>query len=50
MYVVTFRDIIISYKKMEDYDTLWFLEMDHTVKQKKGINKYDHWSERTLLK
>ena len=48
---VTLQDIIIRYKKMEGYDTLWLPGMDHAaiateakvVKRlkDKNINKYD---------
>ena len=49
---VTLQDIIIRYKKMDGYDTLWLPGMDHAaiateakvVKRlkEKGINKYEH--------
>ena len=53
---VTLQDIIIRYKKMEGYDTLWLPGMDHAaiateakvVKRLKdnGINKYDYGREK----
>ncbi len=52
---VTLQDIIIRYKKMEGYDTLWLPGMDHAaiateakvVKRLKdqGINKYEYGRE-----
>ena len=55
---VTLQDIIIRYKKMEGYDTLWLPGMDHAaiateakvVKRlkDKGINKYNYGRERFL--
>ena len=55
---VTLQDIIIRYKKMEGYDTLWLPGMDHAaiateakvVKRLKdnGINKYDYGREKFL--
>ena len=55
---VTLQDIIIRYKKMEGYDTLWLPGMDHAaiateakvVKRlkDKGINKYEHGREKFL--
>lgn len=55
---VTLQDIIIRYKKMEDYDTLWLPGMDHAaiateakvVKRLKdnGINKYEYGREKFL--
>ena len=55
---VTLQDIIIRYKKMEGYDTLWLPGMDHAaiateakvVKRlkDKGINKYEYGREKFL--
>lgn len=55
---VTLQDIIIRYKKMEGYDTLWLPGMDHAaiateakvVKRLKdnGINKYEYGREKFL--
>ena len=55
---VTLQDIIIRYKKMEAYDTLWLPGMDHAaiateakvVKRlkDKGINKYEYGREKFL--
>ncbi|MBR4262230.1 MAG: valine--tRNA ligase [Bacilli bacterium] len=55
---VTLQDIIIRYKKMEGYDTLWLPGMDHAaiateakVVQRlkdKGINKYEYGREKFL--
>ena len=55
---VTLQDIIIRYKKMEGYDTLWLPGMDHAaiateakvVKKLKdeGINKYEYGREKFL--
>ena len=55
---VTLQDIIIRYKKMEGYDTLWLPGMDHAaiateakvVKRLKdsGINKYEYGRENFL--
>ena len=55
---VTLQDIIIRYKKMEGYDTLWLPGMDHAaiateakvVKRLKdnGINKYEYGRDRFL--
>ena len=55
---VTLQDIIIRYKKMEGYDTLWLPGMDHAaiateakvvkrLKDKK-INKYEYGREKFL--
>ena len=54
----TLQDIIIRYKKMEGYDTLWLPGMDHAaiateakvVKRlkDKGINKYEYGREKFL--
>ena len=56
---VTLQDIIIRYKKMEGYDTLWLPGMDHAaiateakvVKrlQDKGINKYEYGRDKFVL-
>lgn len=53
---VTLQDIIIRYKKMQGYDTLWLPGMDHAaiateakvVKRlkDKGINKYEYGREK----
>ena len=55
---VTLQDIIIRYKKMEGYNTLWLPGMDHAaiateakvVKRLKeqGINKYEYGREKFL--
>lgn len=55
---VTLQDIIIRYKKMNGYDTLWLPGMDHAaiateakvVKRLKdnGINKYEYGREKFL--
>ena len=55
---VTLQDIIIRYKKMEGYDTLWLPGMDHAaiateakvVKRLKdnGINKYEYGREKFI--
>ncbi|MBR1377192.1 MAG: valine--tRNA ligase [Bacilli bacterium] len=55
---VTLQDIIIRYKKMEGYDTLWLPGMDHAaiateakvVKRlkDKGIDKYEYGREKFL--
>ena len=55
---VTLQDIIIRFKKMEGYDTLWLPGMDHAaiateakvVKRLKdnGINKYEYGRENFL--
>ena len=55
---VTLQDIIIRFKKMEGYDTLWLPGMDHAaiateakvVKKLKdqGINKYEYGREKFL--
>ena len=55
---VALQDIIIRYKKMEGYDTLWLPGMDHAaiateakvVKRlkDKGINKYEYGREKFL--
>ena len=55
---VALQDIIIRYKKMEGYDTLWLPGMDHAaiateakvVKRlkDKGINKYEYGRERFI--
>ena len=55
---VTLQDIIMRYKKMEGYDTLWLPGMDHAaiateekfVKRLKdnGINKYEYGREKFL--
>ena len=55
---VALQDIIIRYKKMEGYDTLWLPGMDHAaiateakvVKKLKdqGINKYEYGREKFL--
>ena len=55
---VTLQDIIIRYKKMEGYDTLWLPGMDHAaiateakvVKRlkDKGINKYEYGRDKFL--
>lgn len=55
---VTLQDIIIRYKKMEGFDTLWLPGMDHAaiateakvVKKLKdeGINKYEYGREKFL--
>ena len=55
---VTLQDILIRYKKMEGYDTLWLPGMDHAaiateakvVKRLKdqGINKYEYGREKFL--
>ena len=55
---VTIQDIIIRYKKMEGYDTLWIPGMDHAAiateakvverLKEKGINKYDYGREKFL--
>ncbi len=55
---VTLQDIIIRYKKMEGYDTLWLPGMDHAaiateakvVQRLKdnGINKYEYGREKFL--
>ena len=55
---VALQDIIIRYKKMEGYDTLWLPGMDHAaiateakvVKRLKdnGINKYEYGREKFL--
>ena len=55
---VTLQDIVIRYKKMEGYDTLWLPGMDHAaiateakvVKRlkDKGINKYEYGREKFL--
>ncbi len=55
---VTLQDIIIRYKKMEGYDTLWLPGMDHAaiateakvVKRLKenNINKYEYGREKFL--
>ena len=55
---VTLQDIIIRYKKMEGYDTLWLPGMDHAaiateakvVKRLKdrGIDKYEYGREKFL--
>lgn len=55
---VALQDIIIRYKKMEGYDTLWLPGMDHAaiateakvVKKlkDKGINKYEYGREKFL--
>ncbi len=55
---VTLQDIMIRYKKMEGYDTLWLPGMDHAaiateakvVKRLKdqGINKYEYGREKFL--
>ena len=55
---VTLQDIIIRYKKMEGYDTLWLPGMDHAaiateakvVKRlkDKGINKYEYGRSKFL--
>ena len=55
---VTLQDIIIRYKKMEGYDTLWLPGMDHAaiatetkvVKRLKdnGINKYEYGRDKFL--
>ena len=55
---VTLQDIIIRYKKMEGFDTLWLPGMDHAaiateakvVKRlkDKGINKYEYGREKFL--
>ena len=55
---VTLQDIIIRYKKMEGYDTLWLPGMDHAaiateakvVKRlkDKNINKYEYGREKFL--
>ena len=55
---VTLQDIIIRYKKMDGYDTLWLPGMDHAaiateakvVKRlkDKGINKYEYGREKFL--
>ncbi|MBP5683641.1 MAG: class I tRNA ligase family protein, partial [Bacilli bacterium] len=55
---VSLQDIIIRYKKMEGYDTLWLPGMDHAaiateakvVKRLKdnGINKYDYGREKFI--
>ena len=55
---VTLQDIIIRYKKMEGYDTLWLPGMDHAaiateskvVKKlkDKGINKYEYGRDKFL--
>ena len=55
---VTLQDIIIRYKKMEGFDTLWLPGMDHAaiateakvVKslKDKGINKYEYGREKFL--
>ena len=55
---VTLQDIIIRYKKMEGYDTLWLPGMDHAaiateakvVKRlkDKGIDKYEYGRENFL--
>ena len=55
---VAIQDIIIRYKKMEGYDTLWLPGMDHAaiateamvVKRlkDKGINKYEYGREKFL--
>ena len=55
---VTIQDIIIRYKKMNDYDAFWLPGMDHAaiateakvVKRlkDKGINKYEYGREKFL--
>ena len=55
---VTLQDIIIRYKKMEGYDTLWLPGMDHAaiateakvVKRlkEKGIDKYEYGRDKFL--
>ena len=55
---VTLQDIIIRYKKMEGFDTLWLPGMDHAaiateakvVKRLKdnGINKYEYGREKFI--
>jgi len=55
---VTLQDIIIRYKKMEGFDTLWLPGMDHAaiateakvVKRlkEKGINKYEYGRDKFL--
>ena len=55
---VTLQDIIIRYKKMEGYDTLWLPGMDHAAiateakvvnrLKENGINKYEYGREKFL--
>ena len=55
---VTLQDIVIRYKKMEGYDTLWLPGMDHAaiateakvVKRLKdnGINKYEYGRDKFI--
>jgi len=55
---VTLQDIIIRYKKMEGYDTLWLPGMDHAAiateakvvarLKEQGINKYEYGREKFL--
>lgn len=55
---VTLQDIIIRYKKMEGYDTLWLPGMDHAAiateakvvnrLKEKDINKYEYGREKFL--
>ena len=54
----TLQDIIIRYKRMQGYDTLWLPGMDHAAisteakvverLKNKGINKYEHGREKFL--
>lgn len=55
---VTLQDIIIRYKKLKGFDTLWLPGMDHAAiateskvvskLKEKGINKYDYGREKFL--
>ena len=55
---VTLQDIIIRYKKMEGYDTLWLPGMDHAAiateakvvarLKEKGIDKYEYGRDKFL--